>query len=87
MCDKEAAGNCDAGLCTGCCKSNNADPIECCDDHWIHNAGSEPDNDNDDDDTSPGAGVQHSHRALIDMRQLNGNMACDNITLRLRKLQ
>ena len=80
ICDKEAAKSCDAGLCTDCCKSNNAESIDCCDDHWIDNAGSDPDSDSDDDGALPGAGVQHRHRARIDMRQSNANMACDNIT-------
>ena len=36
-------------------------------------ASTEPDSDSDDDDASPGAGVHHSPRDLIDMRQLNAN--------------
>ena len=73
MCDKEAAESCDAGLCTDCCKSNSTS-FDCCDDHWIDNAGSEPDSDSDKDDASPDAVAQLSHRALIDMRQLNADI-------------
>ena len=57
ICDKEAAESCDAGLCTDCCKSNTAESIDCCDGHWIENAGSRPNGDSDDDDAPLNTGL------------------------------
>jgi hypothetical protein len=37
ICDEGADGECQGGLCAGCCESNRGTgPFQCCDGHWVH---------------------------------------------------
>ena len=36
ICDEEADGECQGGLCAGCCESNRGTgPFQCCDGQWV----------------------------------------------------